>query len=124
MPEPHTVIFALLLAAAAASFKADFPQAKVTEAPSNIVNASGFTARGLGNTPETAARAFAARYAADFGPTADQKLVPRGKPVKSKSGTVFHFERQLQGDPVVGADLLVTVNGASSVVEAHTVEVP
>jgi len=123
MPEPHIVIFALLLTAAV-SFKADFPKARVTGTASNVVTASGFTARGLGNTPESAARAFVARYAADFGATAEQKLVPQGKPVKGKAGTVFRFERQLEGDPVLGAELVVTVNGASSVVEAHTVLVP
>jgi Zn-dependent metalloprotease len=115
------VILALLIAASA-SFKSDFPSAKVTADPNlgGIVSASGFTARGLGNTPEAAARAFLKRYAKDFGISDDQKLVLHKGASKGK----LHFERQIEGDPVFDSDIEVTVNGADSVTKVSTAPVP
>lgn len=115
------MILALLIAASA-SFKSDFPAAKVTTDPNGqgIVSASGFTARGLGNTPEAAARAFLKRYAADFGITGNQKLVLQKGGSKGK----LRFERQIEGDPVFDADIEVTVNGAASVTKVSTAGVP
>src|SRR4051794_34499868 len=77
--ERPAMMVALLLAAAgagAASFKAAFPQASVTEAPAigTLTSASGFEAHGLGKTPEEAARAFLDRYGAAFGVGSAQEL--------------------------------------------------
>lgn len=115
------MILALLIAASA-SFKADFPAAKVKTDPNGmgIVSASGFTARGLGNTPEAAARAFLRRFAADFGIAPDQKLVLQ----KGSSKGKLRFERQIEGDPIFDADIEVTVNGADSVTKVSTAPVP
>jgi Zn-dependent metalloprotease len=119
------VIVALLLAAtSAASFKTDFPRAKAEASPDGaLVAASGFTARGLGDTPEAAARAFLDRYGRDFGVLPEQKLVLRGAVAKT-SGHTLRFERQLSGDPIFGADVEVTVNDANSVMRVLTTEVP
>ena len=121
------MIVALLLAATpAASFKADFPKAKVSEAVPGgpLVSAQGFVARGMGNTPESAAKAFVERYGKLFGVTGDDKLGSAEKPVKSKKGTTVSFERQHQGDPIFDANLVVGLNGANSVVSVKTVAVP
>jgi Zn-dependent metalloprotease len=117
----HNVLLALLVAASG-SFKSEFPKAKVTNDPNGlgIVSASGFTARGLGNTPEAAARAFLRRFAADFGITDDQKLVVHKGGSKGK----LRFERQIEGDPIFDADIEVTVNGADSVTKVTTAPVP
>jgi hypothetical protein len=116
------VILALLIAAqAAGSFKADVPKATVVEAPSGhgLTRASGFAARGLGSAPEAAARAFLGRYGAEFGVTSQQKLVLRGK-----KGKQLRFERELDGDPIFEADLLVGVDAANAIVLVNTTEVP
>jgi hypothetical protein len=116
------VIVALLIAAqAAASFRADFPKAKVVEASPGgaLTNVSGFAARGLGATPEAAARAFLRRYGAEFGVTERQKLI-----VRVKKGKQLRFERQLDGDPIFDADLLVGVNAENAVTLVDTAAVP
>jgi Zn-dependent metalloprotease len=117
----HNVLLALLVAASA-SFKSDFPAAKVKmdENGACIVSATSFNARGLGNTPEAAARAFLKRYAADFGITDDQKLLLQ----KSGSKGKLRFERQIDGDPVFDGDIEVTVNGADSVTRVKAEPVP
>jgi Zn-dependent metalloprotease len=113
------VIVALLIAAA--SFRADFPKATVAPGPSGkvLISASGFAARGLGGSPEAAARAFLRRYGAEFGVTERQKLVPRG----NKAGKV-RFERQLDGDPIFDADVVLAVNSSNAVTQITTLEVP
>jgi Zn-dependent metalloprotease len=118
------VIVALLLAAAA-SFQSDFPRA-TTEAGADgaLVAASRFAAKGLGDTPAAAARAFVDRYGASFGVRGEQKLVLRETGAKSKAGVVLRFERQLAGDPIFDADLEVTVNAANAVVQVRTQTVP
>jgi Zn-dependent metalloprotease len=121
------VIVAILLAATpAASFKADFPKAKVSEAARGgpLVSAEGFVARGMGNTPQAAAKAFVDHYGKFFAVGGDDKIGPAQQPVKGKKGTTVHFERQHQGDPIFDADLVVGLNGTNSVVSVKTVALP
>lgn len=87
------MIPALLLAAALGlgrvdDFRAAFPAASTTESPAGgrLTHASRFEARGLGRTPEAAARAFLARYGAAFGVGPRERLVARGAPAPGRSG--------------------------------------
>jgi hypothetical protein len=122
------VIVALLLAASA-SFQSDFPHAKTEAAPDGVlVAASGFSARGLGDTAEAAARAFLDRYGASFGLRGEQKLELQTKGLSKLGheikGRTLHFERRLAGDPIFEADVEVKVTEANSVVQVKVPSVP
>jgi hypothetical protein len=109
------VIAALLLAA---SFAADFPQAAVTQSHGRVTHASSFEARGLGDTPQAAALAFLNRYGEAFGLSPQQKLVVRG------GGTAVHVERQIDGLPIFGGDLVVGTGAGNSVILVNSGDVP
>jgi Zn-dependent metalloprotease len=109
------VIVALLLAA---SFAADFPQAETTVSKGRLTRASNFEARGLGDTPQAAAAAFLAEYGDAFGISPQQKLVLRG------GGTAVHFERQIDGLPIFGADVVVGIGAGNSVILVNGGDVP
>jgi Zn-dependent metalloprotease len=120
------MIVALLIAAAgggAASFKAAFPQASVTEARAigTLTSASGFEAAGLGKTPEEAARAFLARYGRAFGvgPGQELALLPTVPP-----GPTVRFQRRIGGLPVFDGDIVVGTTGESTVIVVNTSGVP
>jgi Zn-dependent metalloprotease len=120
------MIAALLLAAAgggAASFKAAFPEASVIEAPAcgTVTSASGFEARGLGNTPEEAARAFLEKYGAAFGVGRGQQLsvLPTVPP-----GPIVRFQRRIGGLPVFDGDIVIGTTGDSTVIVVNTSAVP
>ena len=120
----------LLLAAAlglggADDFRAAFPAAFTTESPAGgrLTHASRFEARGLGRTPEAAARAFLARYGAAFGVGARERLVARGAPAPGRSGAV-RFERRLGGLPVFDADVVVGVDAANAVILVNASDAP
>lgn len=110
------MIVALLIAA---SFQASFPKATVAEEAGGgqILKASGFSADGLGSTPQAAAAAFLKKYGESFGVTAKQKLAARA--AKGK----IRFERRLDGDPIFEADILVGMKG-NAVVSVETDPVP
>jgi hypothetical protein len=115
-----------LAAAPVPSFKADFPDAATVEAPGGgrLVQASRFSAPGLGSTPERAARAFLRKYGAAFGITAREKLV-----VKSGAGAAsgpigaVRFERRIDGFPVFDADVVVGVDGGGAVILVNATDV-
>ncbi|HEX4382652.1 MAG TPA: hypothetical protein VH083_06875 [Myxococcales bacterium] len=110
------MIAALLLAA---SFAADFPQAATTKGTGGLlVHASGFEARGLGETPQAAAAAFLQQYGGDFGLGPRQVLVPRG------GSNAVRFERQIDGLPVFGGDLVVGIGAGNSVILVNGPAVP
>jgi Zn-dependent metalloprotease len=109
------VIAAVLLAA---SFAADFPQAATTVSNGRLTHASGFEARGLGDTPQAAATAFLARYGDAFGISPQQKLVLRG------GGTALHFERQIDGLPIFDGNLVVGIGADNSVILVNGSDVP
>jgi Zn-dependent metalloprotease len=113
-------MIAALLAAVASSFTADFPQATVIESASHgrLTNASGFSAGGLGNTPEAAALAFLARYGAAFGISSKQQLVVRG------GGTALHVERQIDGLPVFDGEVVVGLSANNAVILVNSADVP
>jgi Zn-dependent metalloprotease len=120
------MIAAMLLAAAsagAASFKAAFPAATVTEAPGTgtLTSASGFQAAGLGKTPEEAARAFLAKYGAAFGVGPAQELAVR--PTVPPGPTV-RFERRIGGLPVFDGDIVVGTTADATVIVVNTSGVP
>lgn len=116
-----------LTAAPVASFKADFPDAAVVEAPGGgrLVQASGFSAPGLGTTPGRAARTFLRKYGAAFGITARQQLVQKGG-AAAAAGTVgaVRFERRIDGLPVFDADLVVGVDGDGAVILVNAADAP
>ena len=109
------MIAALLLAA---SFAADFPQAATTGSNGRLTHASSFEARGLGETPEAAATAFLNQYGEAFGISPRQKLVVRG------GGTAVHLERQIDGLPIFGGDLVVGIGAGNSVILVNSSDVP
>jgi len=123
------VIPALLLAVVATGpvndFKTAFPAASAVESSSGgrLTNASGFEARGLGNSPESAARTFLARYGAAFGIAAREKLVTRGA-ASSGSPAAVRFERRIDGLPVFDADIVVGVGAENAVILVNTSDVP
>jgi len=124
------MIPALLFAAAlgsggVASFKADFPKASALEskAGGRLVHASGFTAPDLGDTPESAARAFLSRYAACFGVTAREELVAR---THGQSGRpqALPFERRIDGLPLFDGDVVVGLDAGNAVTLVNSADVP
>jgi Zn-dependent metalloprotease len=109
-------VIALLLAA---SFAADYPQAATSKGAGGLLtHASGFEARGVGDTPQAAAAAFLKQYGDDFGLGARQVLVPRG------GSTAVRFERQIDGMPVFGGDLVVGIGAGNSVILVNGSAVP
>jgi len=110
------VIVALLIAA---SFQASFPKAAVVEASpgGQLLKASGFSADGLGETPPAAAAAFLKKYGDSFGVSGKQKLTAHAAKAKVR------FERQLDGDPIFEADIVVGMKG-NAVVSVETAPVP
>jgi len=118
-------MIALLIAAAAASFQAAFPDAVTTKgaAGQHLKSASGFTAKDLGDAPAAAARAFLDRYGEAFGASAPFVLVQRGAPDKGQSGPV-RFERRIGSWPLFDGDVVVGVDAQSSVILGNPAEVP
>lgn len=116
---------ALGAATAAPSFRADFPGAKTiaSTAGGRLVQASGFSASGLGATPEAAARAFLRRYGADFGIGARQELVAR-RDAEPGSVVAVAFERRIAGAPLFDADVVVGVDASGAVILVNAVAVP
>jgi hypothetical protein len=108
-----------------ADFKAAFPAASMIESPAGgrLTNASGFEAPGLGDTPETAARAFLGRYGQAFGVTGRQQLVTRGKPLPGQAGAV-RFERRIDGLPLFDGDVVLGVDGKNTVSLVNGTDVP
>lgn len=107
---------ALLLAA---SFAADFPQAATTAgAHGRLTHASGFEATGLGETPQAAATAFLSRYGEAFGISPQQQLVFHD------GGTAVRVERQVDGLPVFGGDLVVGIGKGNSIILVNGADVP
>jgi hypothetical protein len=108
-----------------AGFRADFPGANVIEskAGGRLVQASGFSAAGLGDTPEAAARAFLARYGGAFGITAKEELVTLRATDPGRPGAVA-FQRRIAGLPVFDADVVVGVDGAGAVILVNAADVP
>ncbi len=124
------MILALVLAAALGSggveeFKTAFPGASVVESPGGgrLTSASGFEALGLGDAPETAARAFLRRYGAAFGLTARQELVVHGAPRPGQLGAV-RFERRIGGLPLFDGDVVVGVDARNAVILVNGTDVP
>ncbi len=110
----------------AADFKGDFPAASVVESPAGggrLTNAFGFEAKGLGDTPEAAARAFLAKYGAAFGIDSRQDLVARNALAPGQVGPV-RFERRIDGFPLFDADVVVGVNAGNAVILVNSTEVP
>lgn len=108
-----------------AAFKAAFPAASTLESPAGerLVHASGFEAPGLGDTPESAARAFLARYGAAFGVTRRQELVARVIPAAGQPGPV-RFERRIDGLPLFDGDVIVGVDARNAVMLINGADVP
>jgi hypothetical protein len=119
------VLVVAVVSSAVAAFRADFPAASVVEAPSGccLTNASGFEARGLGDNPEAAARAFLARYGGAFGITGKQRLVLRDAPPPGQLGRV-RFGREISALPVFDGDLVLGVDAANSVILVNASDVP
>jgi bacillolysin len=124
------VIAPLLLCAALgqagmAGFKADFPAAETAEPASGgrLTHASGFQARGLGETAEAAARAFLGRYGTAFGVGPRQVLVLDGVPAAGQPGAV-RFTRTIDGLPLFGGDVVVGVDAERSVMLVNVGDVP
>ncbi len=115
----------VLAAAPAASFRADFPTAAVVESPAGgrLVQASGFSAPGLGTSPDGAARAFLEKYGAAFGITPRQTLVVKRGADAGKPGAV-RFERRIGGFPLFDADVVVAVDAAAAVILVNAADVP
>jgi len=114
-----------LAAAAGHSFRADFPAAAVKEtgAGGRLIQATGFSAPGLGSTPQAAAHAFLRRYGADFGITARQQLAARRNPHPGQVVAVT-FERRIDGRPVFDADVVVGVDSTGAVILVNASDVP
>jgi peptidase YpeB-like protein/fungalysin/thermolysin propeptide len=124
------MIPALLLAAALGlggvdDFRAAFPSASIVESPAGgrLTQASRFEARGLGRTPEAAARAFLARYGAAFGIGPRERLVARGAPAPGRPGAV-RFERRLDGLSVFDAEVVVGVDARNAVILVNASDAP
>jgi hypothetical protein len=124
------MILGLLLAAALgvsgpADFKAAFPASSTTESPAGgrLTNASGFEAFGLGDTPESAARAFLARYGSAFGIIPREQLTVRVTPAPGQPGPV-RFERRIDGLPVFDGDVVVGVDARNAVILVNGTDVP
>jgi hypothetical protein len=119
------LLAAALIPAAVAAFKADFPGASVAESPAGgrFTHASGFEARGFGDSPEAAARGFIATYGVSFGVGAGQELVVLGSPPKGAVGAV-RFERRIEQLPVFDADVVIGLDAKSSVILVNAADVP
>jgi Zn-dependent metalloprotease len=121
------MIAPLLLAAsvASAAFRSAFPGAALIESPDSgrLRSASGFSAKGLGNTPEVAARAFLAQYGAEFGIVPPFELVTTSAPPAGQPGAV-RFERRVEGLPVFDGDLAVGVDAENTIILVNTADVP
>ncbi len=111
--------------AGSADFKADFPAASMIESPAGgrLTNASGFEAPDLGDTPETAARAFLTRYGTAFGVAEWEVLMTRGAPSPGQSGPV-RFERCIDGLPLFDGDVVVGMDGKNTVILVNGTDVP
>ncbi len=122
---PAVALVIALAAAAAPSFRADFPAATVKEcaAGGRLIQATGFSAPGLGGTPQEVGRAFLRRYGAEFGVTARQQLVARRDPASGQVVSVA-FERRIDGRPVFDADVVVGVDAAGAVILVNASDVP
>lgn len=119
------VLLSLALAAGSPSFKADFPGATVVESPAGgrYVQASGFTASGLGTSPARAARAFLEKYRAEFGIAAREQLVLKRGADPGMPGPV-RFERRIDGAPVFDADVVLGVDAGGSVILVNATDSP
>jgi Zn-dependent metalloprotease len=115
-----------LALAAAPSFRADFPDAVVVESPAGgrLIQASGFSASGLGSSPGAAAHAFLVRYGAAFGIGARQRLVPKDPQAQASAPVAIRFERRIDGLPVFDADVVVGVDGKGAVFLVNVADVP
>lgn len=116
------MIGALLVAGGAALFKGAFPEASVLESPNKVVtSASGFEARGLGDTPEEAARAFLGKHGRAFGVGPRQRLAvaPTTPP-----GTTVRFQRRVDGLPVFDGDIIVGTKDDGTIIVVNTSDVP
>lgn len=116
---------AAALGLSATHFKAAFPAATTIESPAGgrLTNAFGFEVAGLGDTPETAARAFLAKYGAAFGVSRRQALVVRAARVAGRPGPV-RFERRLYNLPIFDGDVVVGVNARNAVILVNGTDVP
>ena len=121
------MIAPLLLAAgvASAAFRSAFPEASLIESPDSgrLRSASGFSAKGLGSTPEAAARAFLAQYGAAFGIVPPFELVTLSAPPAGQPGAV-RFERRIVGLPVFEGDLTAGVDAENTIILVNTADVP
>lgn len=119
---------ALALAAAPApAFRADFPAAAVVESPSGerLVQASGFSAPGMGKTPEAAALAFLRKYGAAFGISPRQTLWAKSGGDDAGAGVgAIRVERRIAGAPVFDGDVVVGVDPAGAVILVNAADVP
>ncbi len=122
---PALLLVAVLGATGVPGFQADFPGATVTQSPSGgrLVHASDFTAPGLGETAEAAARAFLARHGSAFGIGPRQQLVLASAPAAGQAGAV-RLERRIDGAPLYGGDVVVGVDAAGAVVLVNVGDVP
>src|SRR5205823_1321342 len=111
-----------LLVIAAASFEKDFPDASV-KSLGGMKTASGFAAKGLGDAPEAAARAFLSKYGGSFGIGPRFELAAKGAPAAGQAGAV-RFERRLDGLPVFDGDVVVGVDAANTVLLVNAQDVP
>ena len=118
-------MIALVIAAAATSFQAAFPEAATTKGASgeHLKAASGFAAKDLGDAPGAAARAFLDKYGEAFGASAPFVLVQRGAPEKGQSGPV-RFERRIGSWPLFDGDVVVGVDGQGAVILVNAADVP
>jgi bacillolysin len=119
------LLWATLGQAGSAGFQADFPAAEtsVSASGARLTHASGFQARGLGETAEAAARAFLARYGPAFGIGPRQELVPDGAPAAGQPGAV-RYARRIDGLPLFGGEVVVAVDGEGSVMLVNVGDVP
>jgi len=122
---PALFVAAAALSGGAAAFKAAWPNASVSPSAggSRLTHASAFEAPGLGDTPESAAAAFLAKYASSFGIGPRQKLVAVDHPATA-SAVAVHFERRIDNQPVFDGAITVGVNAANAVILVNASDVP
>ena len=121
------MIACLLLAAGVttASFEKDFPGASTIKSVGGgrLKTASGFAAKGMGETAEAAARAFLSKYGAAFGIVPRFELAVTGAPAAGQPGGV-RFERRIDRLPVFDGDVVVGVDAANTIILVNAADVP
>ncbi|MEI7705865.1 MAG: PepSY domain-containing protein, partial [Deltaproteobacteria bacterium] len=119
------LLWAVMAQAGPAALRTDFPgvETSVSTSGERLTHASGFRAPGLGETPEAAARAFLARYAAAFGIGPKQVLVLQAAPASGQPGAV-RLERRIDGLPIFDGDIVVGVDTQGAVFLVNTGDIP